>query len=325
MICSCMLITLFVFTLFSSDDILNMNFESTSHNRFKLNYMMGKGTFGVVYVGMDKVTKEEVAIKIEKRMEKPSMLCFEKKVYKFLSGSSFVPAIKYFGTDNFNFYLSMELLGPNMEDVLEARNRELLLTDVCSYAVQIIKAIQFIHERGFIHRDLKPENILLRQRDLSTHEVVSLIDFGCAVRYRVSKCKFSHIAYREKLPVMGTLRYMSISAHLGIQQSRRDDMQTIGYILTYLAKGKLPWQDMQVTSFAEQNMEVASMKIRMKPQHLCQGLPSAFSNYMKYCRSLDFASEPNYNYLYRLFETTEKYENAITLRNGYGILSDASG
>ncbi|KRX68560.1 Casein kinase I isoform delta-like [Trichinella sp. T9] len=303
-----MLITLFVFTLFSSDDILNMNFERTSHNRFKLNYMMGKGTFGVVYVGMDKVTKEEVAIKIEKRMEKPSMLCFEKKVYKFLSGSSFVPAIKHFGTDNFNFYLSMELLGPNMEDVLEARNRELLLTDVCSYAVQIIKAIQFIHERGFIHRDLKPENILLRQ-----------------LRYRVSKCKFSHIAYREKLPVMGTLRYMSISAHLGIQQSRRDDMQTIGYILTYLAKGKLPWQDMQVTSFAEQNMEVASMKIRMKPQHLCQGLPSAFSNYMKYCRSLDFASEPNYNYLYRLFETTEKYENAITLRNGYGILSNVSG
>ncbi|OUC45563.1 zinc finger, C2H2 type [Trichinella nativa] len=247
-----------------------MNFENTFHNRFKLNYMMGKGTFGVVYVGMDKVTNEEVAIKIEKRMEKPSMLCFEKKVYKFLSGSSFVPAIKHFGTDNFNFYLSMELLGPNMEDVLEARKRELLLTDVCSYAVQIIKAIQFIHERGFIHRDLKPENILLRQRDLSTHEVACF-----------------------------SVRYMSISAHLGIQQSRRDDMQTIGYILTYLAKGKLPWQDMQ-------------------------GLPSAFSKYMKYCRSLDFASEPDYKYLYRLFEKTEKYENTTTLRNGCGILSNAS-
>ncbi|KRY01823.1 Casein kinase I -like protein hhp1 [Trichinella pseudospiralis] len=266
-----------------------MNFERTFQNRFKLNYMMGKGTFGVVYVGMDKITKEEVAIKIEKRMGKPSMLCFEKKVYKFLSGSSFVPAIKHFGTDDFNSYLSMELLGPNMEDVLEAKNRDLLVTDVCLYAVQIIKAIQFIHERGFIHRDLKPENILLRQRDLSTHEV-SLIDFGCAVRYRVSKYKFSHIAYREKLPVMGTLRYMSISAHLGIQQSRRDDLQTVGYILTYLAKGKLPWQDMQVTSFAEQNME--------------------------YCRSLEFASEPDYSYLYGLFEPTEKYESAITLKNG---------
>ncbi|KRY89597.1 Casein kinase I -like protein hhp1 [Trichinella pseudospiralis] len=295
--------------------VCSMNFERTFQNRFKLNYMMGKGTFGVVYVGMDKITKEEVAIKIEKRMGKPSMLCFEKKVYKFLSGSSFVPAIKHFGTDDFNSYLSMELLGPNMEDVLEAKNRDLLVTDVCLYAVQIIKAIQFIHERGFIHRDLKPENILLRQRDLSTHEV-SLIDFGCAVRYRVSKYKFSHIAYREKLPVMGTLRYMSISAHLGIQQSRRDDLQTVGYILTYLAKGKLPWQDMQVTSFAEQNMEVASMKIRMKPQHLCQGLPSAFSNYMKYCRSLEFASEPDYSYLYGLFEPTEKYESAITLKNG---------
>ncbi|KAL1243479.1 Casein kinase 1-like protein [Trichinella spiralis] len=204
-----MLITLFVFTLFSSVDILNMNFESTSHNRFKLNYMMGKGTFGVVYVGMDKVTKEEVAIKIEKRMEKSSMLCFEKKVYKFLSGSSFVPAIKHFGTDNLNFYLSMELLGPNMEDVLEARNRELLLTDVCLYAVQIIKAIQFIHERGFIHRDLKPENILLRQRDLSTHEV-SLIDFGCAVRYRVSKL----LTWEFSKVVEMICRLLDISLHI---------------------------------------------------------------------------------------------------------------
>ncbi|KRY00241.1 Casein kinase I isoform delta-like [Trichinella pseudospiralis] len=273
--------------------------------RFTLCRVIKKGNFGVVYIGMDNITEKVVVIKTEKRMAKPSLLCFEKKVHKYLSGSSFVPAIEFFGKDNCNTYLSMELLGPNMEDFFQENDRNLPIRDVCEYAIEIIKAIQFLHEKDFLHRDLKPESILLRRSDFSTHEV-ALTDFGWAIRYRMNS-NFSHIAYCENLPVMGTPRYMSIAAHLGIQQSPRDDLQSIGYILIYFAKGKLPWQDVEGM---EQNLKIAEMKIKIKPEHLCQGLPSAFVNYMEYCNSLIFASQPDYSYLWRLFQSSAK-QNAV--------------
>ncbi|KAL1232532.1 Casein kinase 1-like protein [Trichinella spiralis] len=267
--------------------------------RFTLCHVIKEGKFGVVYIGMDNITKKVLVIKTEKRTAKPSLLCFEKKIHTYLSGSSFVPAVEYFGKDNCNTYLSMELLGPNMEDFFQGNGRNLPIHDVCEYA--IIKAIQFLHEKDFLHRDLKPENILLRRSDFSTHEV-ALTEFGLAIRYRMNS-NFSHIAYRENLPVIGTPRYISIAAHLGIQQSPRDDLQSIGYILIYFAKGKLPWQDVEGL---EQNLKIAEMKIRIKPEHLCQGLPSAFVNYMKYCNSLEFASQPDYSYLWQLFQSSAK-------------------
>ncbi|KRZ78601.1 Casein kinase I isoform delta-like [Trichinella papuae] len=273
--------------------------------RFTLCRVIKKGKYGVVYIGMDNITKKVVVIKTEKRTAKPSLLCFEKKVHKYLSGSSFVPTIEYFGKDNCNTYLSMELLGPNMEDFFQENNRNLPIRDVCEYAIEIIKAIQFLHEKDFLHRDLKPENILLRRSDFPTHEV-ALTDFGSAIRYRMNS-NFSHIAYRENLPVIGTPRYISIAAHLGIQQSPRDDLQSIGYILIYFAKGKLPWQGVEGV---EQNLKIAEMKIKIKPEHLCQGLPSAFVNYMKYCNSLIFASQPDYSYLWQLFQSSAK-QNAV--------------
>ncbi|KRY60453.1 Casein kinase I isoform delta-like [Trichinella britovi] len=273
--------------------------------RFTLCHVIKEGKFGVVYIGMDNITKKVLVIKTEKRTAKPSLLCFEKKIHNYLSGSSFVPAIEYFGKDNCNTYLSMELLGPNMEDFFQGNDRNLPIHVVCEYAVQIIKAIQFLHEKDFLHRDLKPENILLRRSDFSTYEV-ALTEFGLAIRYRMNS-NFSHIAYRENLPVIGTPRYISIAAHLGIQQSPRDDLQSIGYILIYFAKGKLPWQDVEGL---EQNLKIAEMKIRIKPEHLCQGLPSAFVNYMKYCNSLEFASQPDYSYLWQLFQSSAK-QNAV--------------
>ncbi|KRY32238.1 Casein kinase I isoform delta-like [Trichinella spiralis] len=239
--------------------------------RFTLCHVIKEGKFGVVYIGMDNITKKVLVIKTEKRTAKPSLLCFEKKIHTYLSGSSFVPAVEYFGKDNCNTYLSMELLGPNMEDFFQGNGRNLPIHDVCEYAVE-----------------------------------VALTEFGLAIRYRMNS-NFSHIAYRENLPVIGTPRYISIAAHLGIQQSPRDDLQSIGYILIYFAKGKLPWQDVEGL---EQNLKIAEMKIRIKPEHLCQGLPSAFVNYMKYCNSLEFASQPDYSYLWQLFQSSAK-QNAV--------------
>lgn len=90
-----------------------------------------------------------------------------------------------------------------------------------------------------IHRDIKPENYVIGNEDITT---LYMIDFGLAKYYR-DQNDGKHIPNIEKKGLIGTARYASVNAHLGKEQSRRDDMISIGYVLIYLATGKLPWMN----------------------------------------------------------------------------------
>lgn len=94
-----------------------------------------------------------------------------------------------------------------------------------------------MHTKGFIHRDLKPENVLMGlDQNAST---LYLIDFGLAKMYKTSQGE--HIPFRDKKSLTGTARYASAATHLGIEQSRRDDLEGAGYVILYLLKSELPW------------------------------------------------------------------------------------
>lgn len=95
-----------------------------------------------------------------------------------------------------------------------------------------------MHSRGFLHRDVKPDNFLMGVGSCCNQ--VNCIDFGLAKRYRTSK--LPHIPYRDDKHLTGTARYASLSTHLGIEQSRRDDLESLGYVLLYFLRGSLPWQ-----------------------------------------------------------------------------------
>lgn len=94
-----------------------------------------------------------------------------------------------------------------------------------------------------MHRDIKPENFLMGLGKKS--HIVHIIDFGLSKRYRDSKTH-QHIQYKENKNLTGTARYASVNAHLGIEQARRDDLESIGYVLVYLVNGSLPWQNLNV-------------------------------------------------------------------------------
>ena len=109
-------------------------------------------------------------------------------------------------------------------------------------AEQMITRVEFIHAQNFLHRDMKPDNFLIGINNKAS--MVYMIDFGLSKRYRDPKTG-EHIPYRDNKSLTGTARYASVNTHIGIEQARRDDLESIGYILLYFLKGQLPWQGLQ--------------------------------------------------------------------------------
>jgi len=129
---------------------------------------------------------------------------------------------------------------------------------------------------------------------------VNVIDFGLAKMYLDPKTH-RHIPYCQDKTLTGTARYASINTHLGIEQSRRDDLEALGYLIIYFCKGSLPWQDLKAATKKHKYQMILEKKIMLSTDELCRGLPEEFATFLDYTRSLRFEESPNYAYLRRLF------------------------
>jgi len=191
----------------------------------------------------------------------------------------------------------MELLGPSLEDLFNFCHRKFSLKTVLLLADQMISRIEYIHGKNFLHRDIKPDNFLMGLGKKGN--LVYAIDFGLAKRFRDPRTH-QHIPYREHKNLTGTARYASINTHLGIEQSRRDDLEAIGYIFIYFYKGILPWQGLKARTKAQKYDKISDKKLSTPVEELCKGTPAEFSTYINYCRSLRFEEKPDYAYLRQL-------------------------
>ncbi|CAL4959164.1 unnamed protein product [Urochloa decumbens] len=276
--------------------------------KFKLGRKIGCGSFGEIYLATHIDTYEIVAVKIESSKTKHPQLFYEAKLYNTLQGGSGIANVKWCGVDGEENVLVIDLLGPSLEDLFVYCGKKFTLKTVLMLADQMITRIEFVHSKGYLHRDIKPDNFLMGLGRKANQ--VYIIDFGLAKRYRDSTTN-RHIPYRENKNLTGTARYASCNTHLGIEQSRRDDLESLGYVLLYFLRGNLPWQGLKAATKTQKYDKICEKKISTPIEVLCKSCPVEFASYFHYCHSLTFDQRPDYAFVKRLFRdlfTRQGYE-----------------
>jgi len=282
------------FVIFDRTSLKNM--DLIINNRWSLGPRIARGAFGLLFSAVDLETGKAVAVKLEGRDARHPQLQYEYRVYQELA-SPWLPRIYWFGQSGDYNCLVMELLGPSLQ-----RHTNVTVDDVMQLAPKMLQRLEMVH-RVVVHRDIKPDNFILGLGDKANS--VYLIDFGLSKPYR--QADGQHIAYREDKSPVGTPRFSSIRTHLGCEQSRRDDLESLAYVLIYLANGSLPWQD-QKANRRRLNSNICELKQAISSRELCRGLPSAFRKLVDYARALAFEEQPNYAQCRALFHQCSELE-----------------
>ena len=241
---------------------------------------------------------EKVAAKFEKEGTRCPQLRHEYKVYRELVNCHGFCSVYYFGQQDNHNVMVMDLMGLSLEDLFNKCARKFSLKTVLQIADQMLERADTLHARHLIHRDIKPANFVIGLADQAAN--VFCVDFGLSKRYRHPKT-LQHIPHRDGRSLTGTPRYASINNHLGIEQSRRDDLESIAYILIYFLKGTLPWQGLKAKNASKKYMLILNKKQSVSIAQLCQGCPSQFAEFLAYSRSLKFDAKPDIPYLRKIF------------------------
>ena len=298
---------------YHTDNKYNHNHNTTSSPKIMSdNYVMlkqlGSGSFGDVYMARDK-NNNYVAAKVEKK-NKSSRIYLEYKIYKQLQKDNFkegIPTIyDYIETSDYNIMI-MQLLGLSLDDLFTKYNKKFNLPTIFLLAEQILLLLEQLHIAGFIHRDIKPNNFLIGKDKLQNQLFVT--DFGLSKKYVDDND--THISFRNNRSLIGTARYASVNMHMGMEPSRRDDLESVGYMLIYFLKGSLPWQGIKKNKHKDNIEAIGENKMCTSLDKLCQELPGCFNDYLKYCRHLKFDETPNYEYLRNLFRSDYIAMNVI--------------
>ena len=278
-----------------------------ANNKYTLTQYLGSGSFSLIFKVKEMSGNRELAAKVEPLDSTTPQLSHEFQIYQKLRHECNHPSIPktyFFGQFGTYVTLVLQLLGPSLAFKFEECGHQFGVKTVTLLSIQMIDIFQYIHSKSIIFRDVKPDNLLLGLSDTKTQNQLHLIDFGLAKEYKESNGQ--HIPYRENLKITGTVRYMSINANLGREQSRRDDMEAIAHLLIYFLKGSLPWSGIEMKDTKALFAKIAKIKEEISPEVLCEGLPNQFCVYLKTVRKLEFTSEPNYKEFIEMFKTLLK-------------------
>ena len=258
------------------------------NKKYKLIEKIGEGSFGLIYKGQNTRTGEYVAIKVETINSNLRLLKNESTIYQYLNNTIGIPEVKWFGKDNINYYMVLKLLGSSLQSLKNQFNNFSLNTTL-KLGIKILILLKTIHDKGLIHRDIKPENFLL---DVNNKTNIYIIDFGFCKSYIKEN---QHIPFKDTHNLIGSQMYASINAHNFKELSRRDDLESLGYMLIYFYLGSLPWQN----NLDEDNTTIKNLKRNIIHDI---DIPVVLIEFMKYTLCLNFEETPNYSLVINNFK-----------------------
>ena len=275
--------------------------------KYNLLKNIGGGAFGTIFLGENVFTKENVAIKIEERKTQKSSLEREAYILYTLKGPGLPEVISFGRTKRYNILIET-LLGRSLYQIYNDYDKKFTLKDVCMLAIQMLERLEYIHSKNYIHRDIKPHNFLV---SLKNESQIYLIDFGLAKKYKSERG--NHVKFAMTKHITGTPRFCSINAMRGVEQSRRDDLESLSYLILYFLIGSLPWQGLKITSRPQRFKEITRLKKNLKVESLSEKIPQEIILFHKYTRKLGFTENPKYEYMKKLFHS---------VLNKYGYIND---
>ena len=260
---------------------------SVFFNKYRLLKKLGEGSFGSVYKAM--YNGNYYALKMEDISLDYDLLENEATILHYLQGPN-IPRFESFSKDKGYHVLIMELLDTSLDNLF-AKYHKFSIKTVAMLGYQIIKILKYIHDKHIIHRDIKPDNFAMGRNEFNG--TLYLIDFGLAKKFRSSRT-LKQFPLTKRKSLTGTARYASINALQGYEQSRRDDLESAAYVLMYLLRGDLPWQNIKIKGKKDKYAKICNKKKEVTSQELCKNYPKEFAEILEYFKNLGYTEDPNY-------------------------------
>jgi len=276
-----------------SESLINQIF----FEKYKVIRKIGQGSFGRIYICQDIISNEFYAMKVEQISTLNRVLEIESKYLNYLKGFG-IPELIFFGRSEKYFILIETLLGKSLENLYSESHGNFNIKDVCMIGIQILDRLEYIHNKNIIHRDIKPDNFVIGKNE--DKNIIFMIDFGLAKRYR-NPLTQEHIPFRLTKRLTGTARYASVNALKGGEQSRKDDLESLNYMLLYFLRGSLPWQGVAGLTKGEKYKKIYHIKKNIGAEKLYENLPNEFKEVYLYIKKLEFEQDPDYDYCRKLF------------------------
>jgi serine/threonine protein kinase len=272
---------------------------------------LGEGAFGKIYECQNIKNKQTYAAKIEYHSAPNPQLYQESKIMTEMKGKLGFPTCYQVIYLKQELVMVTDLLGPNIQDIMDnIEGKKFTMKSTLLLTEQMLKRLRDLHEKGIIHRDMKPENFVIGKG--KNEKLIYMIDFGLSRHYLIEKTQ-QHIPMKSDRAIVGTLRYISMNCHEGLEVSRRDDLESLAYMMIHFVIGELPWMGIKAKSLGEKYKRVYEKKQETVPDDICKILPDEMKSFLQHILNLEFEEKPNYDYLEGLIKS---------LKSKYGFKND---
>lgn len=256
------------------------------NSTYEIIEQIGSGQFGVVYKGRNKITKEEVAIKVENK-KKTKLIKREANIYLLLAKEEEFPKLKWYGSSETIYYMVFDLLGLTLTE-LKVRSDEIPLIVIKRLAKKMVRIVEKVHNYQLLHRDIKPDNFLF---DLTDYDKLYLIDFGLAKTFMNSEN--IHVKEEKISGCVGTQEFVSLNVHDRKLPSRRDDLESVVYIICYLFLPSKKWIK------SDDECDIKIFKEQLSKNIKCEKL----SELIIHVQTLSYYETPCYDQIIEIIET----------------------